>query len=102
MTSERIKLHVDYSINGKPVPKELWYTEEEFNQGYHFCCDWDYLFVCPKEGSEWDSCSCHPLKKKDKKEELAEEFVKNVKEMNVLLVEILEDLKEDITNEEEV
>lgn len=41
------------------------FTKEEFDEGYHYCADWDYLFIAPIKGSEWDSCTCHPLKQKD-------------------------------------
>ena len=37
-------------------------TREEYNEGYHFCYDWDGLFIGP-EGFEWSCCQCHPLKK---------------------------------------
>ena len=55
------------SISGKKAKYPCKpYTEEEFNEGYHYCLDWDGLFIGPQQGSEWDSCTCHPLKKKTK------------------------------------
>lgn len=66
MDKRRLQSHVDFSIyNDAPIPSEEdWYTEEEFNQGYHFCLDWDGLFIEPG-GIEWGSCQCHPLKEKE-------------------------------------
>lgn len=32
-------------------------SQEEFNEGWHYCTDWDYLLVGP-EMKEYDSCTC--------------------------------------------
>ncbi len=42
--------------------QSLEVTRKEFDQGWHFCWDWDGLLVGPGMG-EWDFCTCHPLKK---------------------------------------
>lgn len=62
MSPERFKNHVEHSIH---IEVELLepYTEEEFNEGYHYCQDWDGLFISPND-PEWDCCGCHPLKNK--------------------------------------
>ena len=33
-------------------------TDEELAEGYHFCCEWDYLMVGPNDG-EADCCCCY-------------------------------------------
>lgn len=32
-------------------------TAEEFDEGYHFCVEWDGLLICPAD-LEWSVCSC--------------------------------------------
>jgi hypothetical protein len=54
------------SINGKKHNFKPC-TNEEFDKGFHYCFDWDGLFIAPNYGSEWDCCSCHPLKRKESK-----------------------------------
>ena len=61
MTKERMDNHVNNSIYGTPL--EVPYTKEEFDQGYHYCQDWDGLFISP-DGDEFKCCNCHPLKHK--------------------------------------
>ena len=62
MNKRRYKLHVKYSLGYvQDIPKEDWYTEEEFKQGYHFCHDWDGLFIGPDD-VEFEYCTCHPSK----------------------------------------
>ena len=63
MDERRFNLMVEHSIRRTPVSKEDWYTEEEFAEGYHFCGDWDGLFIGP-DSPEWDCCTCHPFKHK--------------------------------------
>lgn len=62
MTKERVEKHVRLSIYGTNVEEKDWYTEEEFEQGYHFCVDWDGLFITP-DSEEFKCCTCHPLKR---------------------------------------
>ena len=62
MTKERFNKHVNYSIYGCDMSKNEWYTGEEFDQGYHFCQDWDGLFIAP-DSEEFKCCTCHPLKR---------------------------------------
>lgn len=61
MDKRRFNLMVNYSIYGTEVLEEDWYTEEEFDKGYHFCQEWDDLFIAPGT-PEWECCVCHPLK----------------------------------------
>jgi len=60
MDRKRFDEHVHYSMyggkGGAPKPKE-WYTKEEHAQGYHFCWDWDGLFIGP-DAPEFKSCTC--------------------------------------------
>lgn len=32
-------------------------TDEEFKQGYHYCVEWDYMFIGP-EDQEFECCLC--------------------------------------------
>lgn len=34
-------------------------TQEEWEEGYHYCCDWDLLFIGPDD-NEMTVCTCHP------------------------------------------
>ena len=61
MTKERIDALTNNSIYNTPVDG---LTEEEWNKGYHFCWDWDGLFITP-DSDEFKCCTCHPLAKKD-------------------------------------
>jgi hypothetical protein len=36
---------------------DLSVTPEEFDEGYHFCMDWDGLLICPSD-LEWCACTC--------------------------------------------
>lgn len=51
------------SLYGTPVEV---LTQEEFDLGYHYCYDWDELFIGPDD-KEFECCSCHPLKQKQKR-----------------------------------
>ena len=44
--------------------QEEMLTAEEWKQGYHYCLDWDGLFIGPDD-IEFECCTCHPLKRKD-------------------------------------
>lgn len=33
-------------------------TEEEWEAGWHFCPEWDYLLIGPLMPQEMESCSC--------------------------------------------
>lgn len=35
-------------------------TSEEWKQGYHYCLDWDGLFIGPDD-KEFECCTCHIL-----------------------------------------
>ena len=48
-----------YDIDAERVDPPL--SQEEFQEGYHYCDDWDFLFIGP-EDTEWEACRCHPLK----------------------------------------
>lgn len=37
--------------------ESLSLTQEEKDQGWHFCPDWDYLLISP-ESAEYKSCNC--------------------------------------------
>jgi hypothetical protein len=50
-------IHIDHRID-----QDI--TDEEFDQGYHYCWDWDGLFIGP-DSMEWESCTCHPLKREE-------------------------------------
>ncbi len=64
MDKERFRAIQNESIYGDKAKHDFKpYTKEEFDEGYHYCVDWDFLFIAPLSGSEWDSCCCHPLKK---------------------------------------
>ena len=63
MTKDKLDKMINYSLYGVPVSDDDWYTKSDFEEGYHFCGDWDGLFIEPG-GEEWDSCTCHPLKNK--------------------------------------
>ena len=59
MTKEQFEGMVNYSIRG--IKPDYWYTKEDFYKGYHFCYDWDELFIAP-DTLEFECCTCHPLK----------------------------------------
>ena len=58
MTNERKNELTNYSIYNISCPP---LTDEEHEHGYHFCEDWDGLFIGPGD-YEWDCCRCHPKK----------------------------------------
>ncbi len=64
MTEKRIKELTNHSIHNTEITKSL--TEEEFNLGFHYCMDWDGLFISP-DSMEWTCCTCHPLKMTENK-----------------------------------
>ena len=59
MTKERFNMFVNNSIYNTPIPKGQELTKEEWDEGYHYCYDWDELFISP-EDAEIEVCSCHP------------------------------------------
>jgi len=61
VTKERYKELSNNSIHRELPVSGGQLTDEEFNEGYHYCDDWDGLFIGPKD-PEWDCCTCHPLK----------------------------------------
>ena len=61
MTKERINALKANSIDSSPVDD---LTDEEYDQGFHFCWDWDGLFITP-DSDEFKCCTCHPLNNKD-------------------------------------
>lgn len=63
MTKERFdKLQNNSIVGDKKVPltDEEKLTKEEWKLGYHYCFDWDGLFIGP-DSIEADCCSCHPI-----------------------------------------
>ena len=32
-------------------------TEQEWDDGWHFCCEWDSMLICQKDKSS-EECSC--------------------------------------------
>ena len=57
MKKKRFNSLVNNSIYNTPV-KPL--TLKEWKLGYHYCYDWDGLFIAPHD-REFDCCSCHPI-----------------------------------------
>jgi hypothetical protein len=51
MIMEQARYNLLMSINGGSL------TEEEINQGWHFCPEWDYLLI-NSENVEGESCTC--------------------------------------------
>lgn len=67
MTEERFKALQESNLNlDAPEVKRL--TKKEYNEGYHYCDDWDFLLIKPGSG-EWECCTCHPLRDKERKNE---------------------------------
>lgn len=61
MTAKEYEDMVRYSFTGEKPDNGFWYSEEDFNKGYHFCYDWDEMFIAPNT-LEFECCTCHPLK----------------------------------------
>jgi len=64
MTKERHDMFVNNSISGDekcPIPKGEELTEAERLEGYHYCWDWDELFVGPGD-KEAECCTCFSAK----------------------------------------
>lgn len=40
------------------VNPNLKLTQQEIEQGWHFCSDFDGLIIGPTMGMEWEYCSC--------------------------------------------
>ena len=58
MTKERFNMFTNNSIYNTPILKGEELTKEEWKEGYHYCWDWDGLFVAP-DSDELLCCSCH-------------------------------------------
>ena len=68
MTDERYEKLQNNSIYGHtkvPLTSTEYVTFKEWEEGYHYCLDWDGLFIGP-ENKEFECCTCHPLTYPDK------------------------------------
>ena len=54
MTPERYNALMDWNNEGL----ELSLTDDEIEQGWHWCGDWDFLLVGPDMEAEQASCNC--------------------------------------------
>jgi len=43
------------SIYGTPCEP---LTEAEMEKGWHYCWDWDGMFITPEDKAEWNCCTC--------------------------------------------
>ena len=39
-------------------------TEEEWDNGWHYCPEWDFMLIGPRMVSEWDCCLCDVKKER--------------------------------------
>jgi len=54
MTPERYNALMDWNNEGL----ELSLTDDEIEQGWHWCGDWDFLLVGPDMVNEQMACNC--------------------------------------------